>query len=849
MNNGYLVSMPTVGVSPARRQAVADPPRRDKDPRFPAFRDTGPWRNGYAWEQLNPALGSVRCLPPDFRSRAAMDPVDRRTFLSNMAAVSAGSLIAPGTLLRAHDDPSRRAIAAPDWKRTPCHLCGVGCGLLVAIANGRAEAVKGDPDSSVSKGLACAKGYYSVQGLYGRDRLTRAMIRRDRRLVEVPIGEALDQVAQRLRETIERHGKDSVALYGSAQWTIPDAYVASKLFKGGLGTNNVETSARLHAASAMAGLESSFGLDGAPGCYEDIDHADVFVLWDINLAETDPVLFSRMLDRRRSDRAVRIIDLATRTTRTSYAADRSLLHAPHSALAIANAICQEIVAQKWVNREFIDRHTAFKLGKTGIGYGLTDDALIVDDGTSVSWSDYVAFLATYTPERAEQLSGMSADGIRWLASLYGDRSRKVMSVWGANANQHARGTWMNNVLYNIHLLVGKVASPGNSPFCLTGQPSGGGAVQDAGALTHALPRGVVRSERDRRRAAAIWGVPAERISPRPTGTALAMFRGLERGDIRFLWIQASDPMVSLPNLGRYRSAAAKADRFLVVADAYPTPTTDIADVVLPVALWIEREGVIANVERRAQHFDQLVAPPGDAMSSAWQMIEVARRLGLADLFPWDRRSHVGQIWEEYRRFHDDARSELPPMASLRGQAGVMWPYVDGRETKWRYNTAHDPAADRTRGAFDFYGHPDGRAWIWLRPYEPPAESPDREYPFWLTTGAVLEQSDTGSLTQRIPTLHRAVPRAYLELNRDDANQLGIRNRETVRVVSRRGSLEIEARIDYRSRPPRGQLFVPCFDESVPVRRLMLDAFCPLSGQPEMTTCAVRVERLSARSGA
>jgi nitrate reductase NapA len=265
-------------------------------------------------------------------------------------------------------------------------------------------------------------------------------------------------------------------------------------------------------------------------------------------------------------------------------------------------------------------------------------------------------------------------------------------------------------------------------------------------------------------------------------------------------------------------------------------------------MWIEREGIFANVERRAQHFDQLVPPPGDAMSDAWQMIEVARRLGLSALFPWDRRSHVGQIWEEYRRFHDDPRSELPPISALRTQAGVMWPYVNGRETKWRYNTAHDAATDRTRGAFHFYGHPDGRAWIWLRPHEPPAESPDREYPFWLRTGAVLEHAGTGSLTQRIPTLHRAVPRSYLEINRDDANQLGIRNRDTVRIASRRGSLEIEARIDYRSRPPKGQLFVPSFDEDVPVGLLMLDAFCPLSGQPDMTTCAVRVERLSARSG-
>lgn len=779
-----------------------------------------------------------------------MSPVDRRTFLKKAAlasAATAASAMVPDVGLPAGAVLSRDRKTGPAWKRTPCRLCGVGCGLLVGIENGRAVAVKGDPDSAVSKGSACVKGYHSVQALYGRDRITRAMIRRGGTLVEVPLSEALDLVAKKLHETAQQHGKDSVAVYGSAQWTIPDAYVASKLFKGALGTNNVETSARLYAASAMAGLETSFGLDGSIGCYEDIDHADVFVLWDANLAETDPVLFSRMLDRRQTNPAVRIIHLSTRTTRTSYAADRCLLHVPHAELAIANAICHEIVAKDLVDRDFVERYVAFKRGKTDIGYGLSDDVLVRDDGTDVTWDAYVAFLADYPPKRAQELSGVPEETVRWLASLYADRSRKVMSVWGTNVNQDVRGTWLNNLLYNIHLLVGKVASPGNSPFCTTGQPSGGSAVHDAGTLTHTLPRGVVHDEQDRRRAAGIWGVPVENIDPRPTHTAVSMFRALDRGDIRFLWIQATNPMVSLPNLSRYRRAAAKDDRFIVVSEVYPTPTTDVADVILPAAMWIEREGVFANVERRMQHFEGMVAPPGDATSDAWQMIEVARRLGFSQLFPWEQRRHVEQIWEEYGRFHTEPQSALPPITELRAQPGVMWPYVDGRETRWRYNTAHDPAADRARGVFDFYGHADHRAWVWLRPYEPPAESPDRTYPFWLGTGAVLEHWGTGSMTQRIPTLHSSIPHAYVEINREDAEALGIRNREIVRLVSRRGSLEIEARLDYRSQPPRGQLFVPSFDEALPVNRLTLDARCPISGQPDASKCAVRVERLPARS--
>jgi nitrate reductase NapA len=326
-----------------------------------------------------------------------------------------------------------------------------------------------------------------------------------------------------------------------------------------------------------------------------------------------------------------------------------------------------------------------------------------------------------------------------------------------------------------------------------------------------------------------------------------MFRALGRGDLRFLWIQATNPMTSLPNLDRYRRAAAGPDRFIVVSEAYPTSTTDVADVVLPAALWIEREGIAVNPERRVQHWDRLVQPPGDATSDAWLMVEVARRLGRGELFPWDRERHAAQIWEEYRRFHVDSPRSVPPVSALRSQPGVQWPFDGSRGIERRYGTAQDPFADRKRGAFDFYGHADHRAWIWLRPHQPAAEPPDETYPFRLGTAAVLEHTGTGTLTQRVPTLHRSIPRAYVEINREDARALGVRSGEQVRLTSRRGALELQARIDYRAQPPRGQVVVPTFDEGLPIHRLTLDAGCPLSGQPETGMCAARVERRSSRS--
>ena len=766
--------------------------------------------------------------------------MDRRTMLKSMAAAAACAVaesLLPGVVFAA---PPVQGALDLTWRKAPCRFCGVGCGLLIGVKDGKAQAVKGDPDSSVNRGLCCVKGYHSIMALYGSDRLTRALVRKDGRLVPVPIGEALDLVAARMKETIAAHGKDSVAIYGSGQWAIPDGYVASKLFRAGIGTNNVEANARLCMSSAVTGFMTSFGQDEPMGCYEDIDHADVFVLWGNNMAEMHPVLFSRLLEQRLKRPGVKIIDLATRTTRTSQAADRSMLFRPQTDLAIANAIAHEIIERGWVHRTFVDKHVSFHQGKERIGYGLEDGFAFTDKAEDLSFDQYRRRLAEYTPEQVERISGVPAKDIRFLASLYGDPARKVMSLWCMGMNQHTRGTWIQNLVYNLHLLTGKIATPGNSPFSLTGQPSACGTVREVGTTTNRLPHGEVTNEADRRHAAEIWNVPVEKIPAQPTYHTVEMFRALDRGDIRFIWIQVTNPMVTLPKLKRYRDGALKADRFVVVSDVYPTPTTDVADVILPSAMWIEREGLFGNSERRTQQWDQLVPPPGEAMSDTWQLIEVARRLGHGALFPWTQADHIRAIWQEYGRFHHGPDHEMAPYDELRRRPGVMWPFVNGKETKWRYHAATDPAAKG--GSWDFYGKPDHRAWIWFRPYEPPPEVPDADYPFWLNTGRVVEHWHTGSLTRRIPVLYRAVPNAYVELHPADAKTLNVRSGDRVRLRSRRGEIVLPALVDGRGQPAQGQVFVPFFDEGALINELTLDAFCPISKQPDYKKCAVKVER-------
>ena len=769
--------------------------------------------------------------------------INRRSFVKKMAAAAAMTAAAsmfPGIIFASEQEINSTSGGNLNWKKAPCRFCGVGCGVLVGVEKGKAIAVKGDPKSPVNKGLCCVKGYHSVMALYAKDRITKPLVKKNGKFVETSMREALDLVASKMKETIGDYGKDAVAMYGSGQWTIPDGYAASKLFKGCIGTNNLEANARLCMASAVTGFLTTFGADEPMGCYEDIDHANAFILWGNNMAEMHPVLFSRLLDQRLK-RGVEIIDFATRTTRTSMAADKSVLFKPQTDLAVANAICYEIVHNGWVNNTFIEKHCNFSKGLTKMGYGLEDKFKFTDKPEKIDFDAYVKFLDDYSPEKVEKISGVSAKDIKYMASIYGDPNKKVMSLWCMGMNQHSRGTWINNLVYNIHLLTGKISSPGNSPFSLTGQPSACGTVREVGTLTHKLPKGVVMNAKHREFAAKIWDVPVENIAPKPTYHTVEMFRALDRGDIRFMWIQVTNPMVTMPKLKRYREGAQKEGRFIVVSDIYPTPTTDIADVILPSAMWIEREGLYGNSERRTQYFEQMLEPPGEAMSDTWQIIEVAKRLGFEKQFYYNEETHIEEIYNEYRKHHVGKKHNMAPLEVLKSQSGALWPFVDGKETKWRYNPKYDPAANSEK-EFDFYGKPDGKAVIWQRPYEPAAEEPDNEYPFWLNTGRVVEHWHTGSMTRRIPVLHRAMPKGYVELNPDDAEKMNIKTGDNVKLTTRRGSLTIPASINERGVPTKGQVFVPFFDEGFLINDITLDSFCPISKEPDYKKCAVKVEK-------
>jgi nitrate reductase NapA len=789
---------------------------------------------------------------PEFKPENLLEKIqttslDRKNFLKKLGTAYAVALAGPLAFTTCKDNKEETLLEklSIKWDKAPCRFCGAGCGVMVGVKDNKIVAIAGDQKNPVNRGLLCIKGYHLTEILYGKDRITKPLIRKNGKLKESTLEEALDLVASKFKETIDSNGPDSIGIYGSGQWTIQDGYSASKLLKGGIGTNNLEANARLCMASAVTGFMTTFGKDEPMGCYDDFEHGEVFVLWGNNMAETHPVLFSRITENKRKNPKVKIVDITVRHTRTTHESDLVLEFNPQSDLAIANAIAREIIKSGKTNPGFMSRHVAFKSGTTQIGYGLENAIDPKIESAISSFEKFKESVEIYTLEHASKISGVPADSIKKLADYYADPSIKVVSLWCMGMNQHTRGTWINNLVYNIHLLTGKISMPGNGPFSLTGQPSACGTVREVGTLTHALPGGRnVTNPEDREYTEKIWGVKKGTIPERPSAHTIAMFRKLKDGKLKAIMIQTTNPMVTLPDRNKFLQGIKKHKPFIVVCDGYPTPTTEIADVVLPAAMWVEREGCFGNSERRTQQWDKLVPAPGDGKPDSWYTIEIGRRLGFGSLFPWKTEDEQGRgLYEEYRKFTLGVGKDIASYETLRKERGMRWPVVNGKETQWRYREGTDPYVKAGQG-FSFYGNKKigNRAVIWERPYEPPPEVPDQDYPFWLCTGRVLEHWHTGSMTRRVEQLHKAIPKAYAEINEDDAKALKIKDGEMIKLVTRRGEIKIQARINGRARPNKGLVFVPFFDENLIINNLTLDAHCPISKQTDYKKCAVSIKK-------
>jgi nitrate reductase NapA len=834
--------------------------------------------------------------------------LNRREFIKAnavaAAATAAGISVPGGQVLAQGADPGIR------WDKGVCRYCGTGCGVLVGVKDGRVVATQGDPDAPVNKGLNCIKGYFLSKIMYGKDRLTQPLLRmkdgkfdKNGEFKPVTWKQAFDIMEEKCKAALKAGGPRAVGMFGSGQWTIWEGYAAAKLFKAGFRSNNLDPNARHCMASAVAGFMRTFGIDEPMGCYDDLEHADAFVLWGSNMAEMHPILWSRLTDRRLTAKHVKLHVLSTFTHRSCELADAELIFKPQTDLAILNYICNYIIQTNAVNQDFVAKHVNFKRGVTDIGYGLRPNHPLEqvannngypgadgkpkgnpNNATDMSFDEFKKFVSEYTLDHTAQLSGVPKDKLEALAKTYADPKTKVVSYWTMGFNQHTRGTWVNNMIYNVHLLTGKISEPGNGPFSLTGQPSACGTAREVGTFAHRLPADmVVMNPKHREMTEKLWKLPEGTIPDWIGLHAVAQSRALKDGKLNFYWTTTTNNMQAGPNMNvetypGFRNPA----NFVVVSDVYPTVTALAADLILPCAMWMEKEGAFGNAERRTQFWRQQVKASGESRSDLWQYIEFSKRFKMEEVWPPELLEKAPQykgktlydvlyangevnkfpakdmypgfeneeskelgyylqkgLFEEYASFGRGKAHDLAPFDTYHKARGLRWPVVDNKETLWRFREGYDPYVKKGEGV-KFYGHPDGKAIVFALPYQPAAEQPDNEFDLWLCTGRVLEHWHTGTMTRRVPELYRAMPDAWIYMHPEDAKKRGLQRGDNVKVATRRGEIVTKVETRGRNKPPQGLVFVPFFDEHRLVNKLTLDATCPISKETDFKKCACKV---------
>ncbi len=825
--------------------------------------------------------------------------LSRRDYLRMQAGAVAATAAGISIPAHAQNLVTEAGATALQWSKAPCRFCGTGCSVMVATKNNQVVATHGDIKSEVNRGLNCVKGYFLSKIMYGDDRLTQPLLRKkdgvyakDGEFTPVSWDEAFDVMAEHWKKALKKD-PTYVGMFGSGQWTVWEGYAAAKLLKAGFRSNNLEPNARHCMASAVAGFMRTYGIDEPMGCYDDIEYADAFVLWGSNMAEMHPILWTRVTDRAMSAPHVKTVVLSTLENRGFELADLPIVFTPQGDLAILNFIANHIVKTGRVNEDFVNKYCTIRRGNTDIGYGLRPEHPLQQAATNadnpggsepMTFDEYVEFVAEYDVDKASEISGVEPGKLEELAELYADPNTKVVSFWTMGFNQHTRGVWCNNLVHNLHLLTGKISEPGNHPFSLTGQPSACGTAREVGTFAHRLPADMVVANPEHRKIAEeIWKLPDGTIPPKPGYHAVLQNRMLKDGKLNAYWIQVNNNLQAAPNMNEetypgYRNP----ENFITVSDAYPTVTAQAADLILPTAMWVEKEGAYGNAERRTQFWHELVSPPGESKSDLWQVVEFSKRFttdevwdaefldtypdykgktlyeilfanGQVDKFGLDELNpeygnHEAQdfgyyiqkgLFEEYATFGRGHAHDLAPFEVYHETRGLRWPVVDGKETRWRFREGYDPYVEPGTEV-QFYGNEDKKARIFALPYEPPAEAPDEEFPYWLVTGRVLEHWHSGSMTRRVPELYSSYPEAVVYMHPDDAGEQGLRRGDEVHIQSRRGMIRTRVETRGRNKPPRGLVFVPWFDAAQLINKVTLDATDPISLQTDFKKCAVTI---------
>ncbi|MBJ7901300.1 MAG: molybdopterin-dependent oxidoreductase [Cyanobacteria bacterium RI_101] len=699
--------------------------------------------------------------------------------------------------------------------RTLCPYCGVGCGLE-AVPAGESWKIRGHRAHPSSLGMVCVKGATVLEAV-DQQRLLYPLYREslDQEFTRISWEEAFSLIVRRLEEIIKTQGADGLCMYGSGQLQTEDYYIAQKLLKGCLGTNNFDTNSRLCMSSAVSSYTYSFGADGPPCCYEDLDLTDCAFIIGSNTADCHPIIFNRLQKRLKQTPEAKLIVVDPRRTATAEVADLHLAIQPGTDIDLLHGIGYLLLQWGQIDRRFIEHSTQ-------------------------GFNNYAETLSHYPPERVAQICGVSQTELE-TAARYWSQSQRVLSLWSMGINQSFQGTAKGRCLINLHLLTGQIGRPGSGPFSLTGQPNAMGG-RESGGLSHLLPGyRLIANAEHRREVERIWNLPPGRISPTPGRSAWEMITGLETGEVGCLWIAATNPAVSLPDLERVKKALRRSP-FTIYQDAYyPTETSAYAHLLLPAAQWSEKTGIMTNSERRVTLCAAFRSPPGEAKAD-WEIwAEVGRRLGFADEFNF---ADSAAVHREYVQLTQGRPCDQSGMSheGLATLGPLQWPCPEGLsdqealETRRLY-TDHRFATNHGKAIF-CADHSQGLA-----------EPRDLDYPFVLTNGRLYGHWHTQTRTGHIPKIQKMHPRPFLEIHPQDADKLGLKPEDWVNIQSRRGAAVLPIQIT--AAIPPGTVSMPMhwgalWADNAELNALTHPIACPISKQPELKACAVKLIKTAAR---
>ncbi|MFI5614106.1 molybdopterin oxidoreductase family protein [Amycolatopsis sp. NPDC051903] len=674
------------------------------------------------------------------------------------------------------------------WVRSAAVLHSNGDGLDLAVAGGRIVGVRGRADDHVNRGRLDPKDLFGWQANSAPDRLTTPLVRRHGELVEASWDEAMDLVVRRSKELLDEQGPGALGFYTSGQLFAEEYYTLAAVARGGIGTNHLDGNTRLCTATAAAALKETFGCDGQPASYADVDHADVIALFGHNVAETQAVLWERILDRLAGREPPELLCVDPRATPVARAATLHLAPLPGTNVALMNGLLHELIEHGWVDREYVERHT-------------------------VGYAELVATVADYPPERVAEVCGLAPGQIREAARLLGRAERLLCTVLQGFYQSHqaaAAAVQVNNVV----LLRGMLGKPGAGVLQMNGQPTAEN-TRECGADGDLTGFRNWANDEHVRELADLWNVDVSQIPHYgPPTHLMQMLRYAENGSLRLLWVSATNPAVSLPDLHRIRSILAQDRLFLVVQDAFRTETAELADVVLPAAIWGEKTGTFTNADCTVHLSVKAVDPPGRARADLDIFLDYARRMDLrdADGAPFPSWTDAESAFEAWKRASAGRPCDYSGLSyeKLCEVSGVQWPctadhpdgterlYTDGKffaHPDYCESYGRDMVTGAPTEPFEYRAmNPDGKAMLKAAGYFEPHETPDTDHPFFLITGRTLHHFHTRTKTGRAPQLDAAAPEVWLEVSEGDAAAAGLSEGNVAEVSTPRGAVRAHVRI-------------------------------------------------------